>query len=191
MAQCHLCQKDLGFLEKKVQILVEGKKEFFCLPCANAWPQQLKNSAILSLYSSGEPTVLFFIPSVLTHYEDDPGNGLVGPLLFTNNSLCFAQLQVAQTRNPFYNIGYKIGSAVAGATRGEPQEIKEIGPSELKRIVDASSRLIVLPKERITEIKYKDGVEVKIGSRSQRFKIQSDKKEAAAKYESLVRGYLR
>lgn len=181
----------MNFLEKKIQIPVDGRKQAFCLSCANAWPQRLKNSAILSLYSSGEPTVLFYIPVVTTHHVDEPGNALLGPLLFTNNSLSFAQLQVSQTRNPFFNLGYKIGSAVAKATRGETEYIKEIGPAELKRIVDASSRLIVLPKANISEIKYKDGVEVKMGNRTQFFKIQGDKKEAAAKYQPLVQGYLR
>jgi hypothetical protein len=129
-------------------------------------------------------------PSVITHYEDDPGKGLQGPLLFTNNALCFAQLNVAATRNPIYNIGFKLGSAVGGQSK-RTNVVGEVDPAALKEIVDASSRLIVLPKEKITEIKYEDGVQVKIGNKSHYFKIEGNKKEASTRFESLVLGYLR
>jgi len=193
MVQCHLCQKELGRFDKKISKLVDGKKVFFCpVYCADVWPRQQKESAILSLYSRGEPTVLFTIPSVKIHYEDEPGQGLFGPLLFTNDALCFAQLVVAETRNPFYSMGYKFGAALRKATHGSAENGEiEIGPSELKRIVDDSSRLIVLPKEVITEIKYKNGVQVKIGNKSHYFEIFGDKKEAATRFESLVLGYLK
>lgn len=186
---CYLCQKNIGFFDKKIPKFVEGQKVVFCPPCANAWPQQQKNKAISLLYSGGDPTVLFTIPSVITHYQDEPGKGLLGPLLFTNKALCFAQFAEAETKNPLYNFGFKLGSAIA-AQSGRRAQFDKIGPEELQKIIFACSRLIVLPKDTITEIEYKNGVQVKIGNKSQNFKIHGNKKEASVQFESLVRGYL-
>lgn len=213
MARCYKCQKKLGLFEKDKDFrMVEGKRFPFCGSCAKLWDQEQKMHVLSVLCEGGDPVELFTIPRVRTFDPDnpDPDKDLLGHLIFTNKAVCFAQ--IAELKKPTQGVESGVlfgalGAAVEAAIKekqskstmnkiwAEAEEAKEIkGPCNLRGVLEKADRLIVFPKETITDIGYsrfgRFKLKIKTSSKSHPFNLEGNQAKTYKRFEPKIKDYL-
>jgi hypothetical protein len=199
MARCSWCQKDLGMFEGKVQKNVDGQKMVFCTNCVGNWNLDRKNRMISALCVGGPPAVHFVISKTHCLDPEDTRFTMIGPLLFTDRAICFAQLGEHQATNPGFAFGL-IGAAVGAAANSynlkkaanEPEQmLGATSRSKFEDLVAPATRIIVIPRDSITDIRFKgNSVEIKKAGKSMHFSLDGDKREMRERLEPEINRYL-
>ncbi len=183
MARCHVCQKEFGRFETKIEKVVDGKRVKFCTHCSFLWDQEQRNRQIAYLSQGGIVTHII-VPRTVTKDESDSSKDLIGHLLFTDKAVVFAQLtslkkQAAGGGAMFGAIGIIVSEVAANrehknnlqkalAEMSQPNPVH--GQQETQKILDEALNLIVIPKNSIIDIQRK-GKSIDVKTNTQYHKV--------------------
>jgi hypothetical protein len=151
-----------------------------------------------ALFAKGEPEVLFVVPNVKYAGAGNERRAKisVGHLLFTDGGVVFAQLAEYGRADPGWGALFGVvGAAVAGATQerrasGAAAAAAAHQAGDIRQLLDAAERVILIPREEITDIGWrKQGFVVCSGALFRRFGLKKGKR-TWKEWEARVEDYL-
>jgi hypothetical protein len=199
MAQCFLCRKKIGLLERSAKL--GSQKLVYCFDCAK---KEERKQAIELLYDGGASSELLRIPGAVLNnpYSKDVQAPiqLMGDIVFTEKGVVF--VKIAEFKAPSQNIGLwfgLVGMLIANsrmkkarkkAWEGAVNSGKLAQSANLDQFIRNSDRVIMFPRNTIKKIYYSwtGGMVIKTTEKSQAFPLE-DKKKYFKMFENKIIEY--
>ena len=175
MAQCHMCGRRIGWGDANSRKLGPERLPT-CRDCVPEWRRKEKEEVLAALSRPDAPVERFRIHEVRHHDPTNPAQPetLYGTLLFTHKAVIFAASGTVKEANPGVTMQFGLIGALYGylkTNKSRKQAVASVTqiPEDTAGALEHASRLIVIPKDDIRQIKYgwASGMKIKTTDKKQ------------------------